>query len=137
MCIATNVGLNGIHLQNTQKNLKGCDIIGKANIIYTKQSITEHIDYLIKNREDIVLSNMSETEDYYSFLRGFDYAINSIKYILNEERIEEVYYIINQGTKDAWISSKSVRDLTMWEIEGIDKDGHYFSTKEKAEMSIK
>ncbi len=108
-----------------------------TNVIYTKHSITEHIDYLIKNREDIALRSVSETEDYYSFLRGFDYAIDSIKYILSEERIEEVYYIINNGSKDAWVSSKPVRDLTLWEIEGIDKDGHYFSSKEKAEMSMK
>ena len=56
---------------------------------------------------------------------------------IGEERINEVYYIINQGTKDTWISSKLIRDLTIWEIEGIDKDGHYFSTKEKAEASMK
>lgn len=111
--------------------------MGKINIICTKQSIKEHMDYLVKNRNEIVLNNMSETEDFYSFLRGFDYAISSIKYILDEEKIEEVYYIINQGTKDAWVSSKPVRDLTVWEIENIDKDGHYFSTKEKAEMTIK
>lgn len=109
----------------------------KINVICTKQSIMEHIDYLAKNREDIALGWVSETEDYYSFLRGFDYVIDSLKYILNEEKIKEVYYIINEGTKDAWISSKSVRDLTLWELEGIDKTGHYFSTKEKAEMSMK
>lgn len=49
---------------------------------------------------------------------------------------DEVYYIINQGTKDAWISSKPTRDLTVWEIEGIDKDGRYFSTEEKARVSM-
>lgn len=108
-----------------------------TNVIYTKHSITECIDYLIKNRKDIALRSVSETEDYYSFLRGFDYVIDSIKYILSEERIEKVYYIIDKGSKDAWVSSKPVRDLTLWEIEGIDKDGHYFSTKEKAEMSMK
>ena len=109
----------------------------RINVICTQQSIIEHIDYLVKNKEDIALRNVSATEDYHSFLRGFDYAIDSIKYILGEERINEVYYIINQGTKDAWISSKPIRDLTIWEIEDIDKDGHYFSTKEKAEASMK
>ena len=49
---------------------------------------------------------------------------------------DEVYYIINQGTKDAWVSSKPVRYLMVWEIEGVDKDGHYFSTREKALESI-
>lgn len=109
----------------------------KINVIYTKQSLEELIKDLDKNRNDIALTNVLETEDYYSFLRGFDYVINDIKYFLNEYQINEVYFIIDKGTKDDWISSKPVRDLTVWEIEGIDKDGHYFSTKEKAEMEIK
>ena len=50
---------------------------------------------------------------------------------------DEVYFIIDSGSKDAWISSKPVRDLTIWEIEGIDRDGHYFSTKEKAEVALR
>jgi hypothetical protein len=57
----------------------------KFNGISTEQSIIEeHIEYLIKNRENIALRNVSETEDYYSFLRGFDYVIDNLKYILSE-----------------------------------------------------
>ena len=75
--------------------------MGKINVICTNQSITELIKGLDKNREDIALRNVSETEDYYSFLRWFDYVIDTIKYVLNEEQIGEVYYIIDKGSKDA------------------------------------
>ena len=49
----------------------------------------DRIEELIKefdqNRESIALSNVSETEDYYSFLRGFDYVLDTIKYVLYDE----------------------------------------------------
>lgn len=48
--------------------------------------IEEFVDELSKNREDIALRIVSETEDYYSFLRGLDYVLDTIKYFLyNEE----------------------------------------------------
>ena len=49
----------------------------------------DRIEELIKefnqNRETIALNNVSETEDYYSFLRGFDYVLNAINYILYDD----------------------------------------------------
>ena len=37
----------------------------------------------------------------------------------------------------ATVMSKCIRDLTVYEIENIDIDGRYFSTKEKAEVKLK
>lgn len=44
--------------------------------------IEELVDELFKNKEDIGKRVISETEDYYSFLHGFDYVLEKVKYIL-------------------------------------------------------
>lgn len=43
-----------------------------------------------------------------------------------------VYCVVDKGTKFEMIMPKSIRDLTIREIEGIDKDGYYYSTEERA-----
>lgn len=43
-----------------------------------------------------------------------------------------VYFIVDKNTEWADVMRKSVRSLTVDEIEGIDKKGRYFSTEEKA-----
>lgn len=47
-----------------------------------------------------------------------------------------VYNIVDKGTKYATVMSKDIKDLTLYDIEGIDKKGYYFSTKEKAERAM-
>ena len=47
--------------------------------------IEELVKHFTKNRESIALNAVSETEDYCSFLRGFDYVLEEIKYILYDE----------------------------------------------------
>lgn len=47
--------------------------------------IEELVKHFTKNRESIALNVVSETEDYYSFLHGFDYVLEEIKYILYDE----------------------------------------------------
>ena len=47
--------------------------------------IEELIKEFTQNRESIALRNVSETEDYYSFLRGFDYVLGAIKCVLYDE----------------------------------------------------
>lgn len=50
----------------------------------------------------------------------------------------KVYYIVDKNNpRYATVMSKSIRDLTVYEIENIDIDGRYFSTKEKAEAKLK
>ena len=43
-----------------------------------------------------------------------------------------VYFIHNKA-----IRTKSILDLLLWEIDGIDKGGKYWSTIEKAKKSLK
>ena len=51
---------------------------------------------------------------------------------------DKVYYIVDKNNpKYATVMSKSIRDLTVYEIENIDIDGRYFSTKELAEAKLK
>lgn len=49
-----------------------------------------------------------------------------------------VYYIVDKNNpKYAAVMSKTIRDLTIDEIEKINVDGRYFSTKELAEAKLK
>lgn len=51
---------------------------------------------------------------------------------------DKVYYIIDKNnSKYAAVMSKTIRDLTVYEIENIDIDGRYFSTEELAEAKLK
>lgn len=51
---------------------------------------------------------------------------------------DKVYYIVDKNNpKYATVMSKSIRDLTVYEIENIDIDGRYFSTEELAEAKLK
>lgn len=51
---------------------------------------------------------------------------------------DKVYYIVDKNNpKYAAVMSKAIRDLTVYEIENIDIDGRYFSTKELAEAKLK
>ena len=48
-----------------------------------------------------------------------------------------VYHIVDKNSKYATVMKKNIRDLTIYEIEGIDKKGYYFSTEELAKATIK
>ena len=50
---------------------------------------------------------------------------------------DTVYFICDKGTKDAHIRTKSILDLLVYDINGIDKDGRYWSVKEEAEKALK
>lgn len=51
---------------------------------------------------------------------------------------DKVYYIVDKNNpKYAAVMSKAIRDLTVYEIENIDIDGRYFSTKELVEAKLK
>nr|DAX01648.1 MAG TPA: hypothetical protein [Bacteriophage sp.] len=52
---------------------------------------------------------------------------------------DKVYYIVDKNNpKYAAVMSKAIRDLTVYEIEDIDKSGcKYFSTKEKTEARLR
>lgn len=49
----------------------------------------------------------------------------------------EVYYIVDKNNPVyAAVMRKTIRDLTVYEIENIDIDGRYFSAKELAEAKL-
>ena len=50
---------------------------------------------------------------------------------------DTVYFICDKGTKDAHVRTKSILDLLVYDINGIDKDGRYWSVKEEAEKALK
>lgn len=51
---------------------------------------------------------------------------------------DKAYYIVDKNNpKFAAVMSKSIRDLAIYEVEKIDIDGRYFSTKELAEAKLK
>ena len=45
------------------------------------QNIRELVNRLEKDREKIAL-NLNESYDYYSFLNGFDYVLDELKWVL-------------------------------------------------------
>lgn len=50
---------------------------------------------------------------------------------------KDVFYIVDKGTKYEMIMSKSIDNLNLYEIRGIDKDGYYWSTRKLAEERLK
>lgn len=48
-----------------------------------------------------------------------------------------VWFICDKNTEFATVMSKPIRDLCIYEIEGIDKKGYYWSSEEKAEAELK
>lgn len=49
---------------------------------------------------------------------------------------DTVWFILERNTEHAAVMSKPVRDLTIYEIEGIDKKGYYWSTEELAKDAL-
>ena len=62
----------------------------------------------------------------------FKYCPNCGEILIKKYQDREAYFIVDKNSKDAWVSSKPISYLTIGELEGIDKDGRYFSTREKA-----
>ena len=50
---------------------------------------------------------------------------------------DTVYFICDKGAKDAHVRTKNILDLFVYDINGIDKDGRYWSVKEEAEKALK
>ena len=50
---------------------------------------------------------------------------------------DTVYFICDQNTKCAHVRAKSILDLHLYEILGIDKDGKYWYHKEDAEKALR
>lgn len=49
---------------------------------------------------------------------------------------DTAWFILDRHTEHAAVMSKPIRDLAIYEIEGIDKKGYYWSTEEQAEAVL-
>ena len=50
---------------------------------------------------------------------------------------DTVYFIWNKSSGISHVRAKSILDLSLCEILGIDKDGRYWSVKEEAEKALR
>jgi len=48
-----------------------------------------------------------------------------------------VWTIVDKYSKYAMVMSKNVRELTVYEIEEIDKKGYHYSSEEKANEALR
>lgn len=48
-----------------------------------------------------------------------------------------VYFIVDKGTEYAMVMQKDIDNLPIYDIRNIDRDGRYWSTREKAEENMK
>ena len=48
---------------------------------------------------------------------------------------ETVYFVVDNHSKYATVMKRSIQELALYEIEGIDRKGKYWSTKERAEAA--
>jgi hypothetical protein len=91
------------------------------------------------NRADLDLEFAKENEQIAKWLT----KLKEYEDLEEQDRLlklpcKEVYYIVDKNNpKYAAVMSKSIRDLTVYEIENIDIDGRYFSTEESAEAKLK
>lgn len=76
-----------------------------------------------------------------------EYVSEMIKKLAEYETAEEeerlvvlpcdtVYFIWNKSSGISHVRAKSILDLSLREILGIDKDGRYWSVKEEAEKAL-
>ena len=82
------------------------------------------------------------------FTRGNGIVVAIMKKLREYETAEEegrlvvlpcdtVYFIWNKSSGISHVRAKSILDLSLREILGIDKDGRYWSAKEEAEKALK
>lgn len=98
------------------------------------------------NTCDVFMEIRKRLASYEDFAEEFDRQVDNAfaTYTYDENESNEsiklpckkVYYIVDKGTKYAVVMSESIDFLTVYEVKGIDKDGKYWSSKEKAEQNL-
>lgn len=119
--------------------------IDKAiKLLIIERNCVRHAD--VCNRECDKCKLVQDTDE---LLEMYDDVVKDLEKLKEYEDLEEqgrllklpckeVYYIVDKNNpKYAAVMSKSIRDLTVYEIENIDIDGRYFSTEESAEAKLK
>lgn len=110
--------------------------------------MTEHKRLTTKEKYPHGAEGVSKDKLTGKYCRGVFEATACVEKLAEYENAEEegrlvvlpcdtVYFICDKGTKYAHVRSKSILDLCVYELKGIDKDGRYWSTKEEAEKALK
>lgn len=110
--------VKGIYYACNNKKCDNCDLC------YMQGTVGEHIEAI-----EVAVQALEKLQVY--------------KNLEEQDRLvklpcDKVYYIVDKNNpKYVAVMSKSIRDLTIYEIENIDIDGRYFSTKELAEAKLR
>lgn len=97
-----------------------CQLNKKINIPYERAETERPVWCPIKQGEDV------------NRWKGLDKQGRVLKL-----PCDTVYFICDKNSKYAHVRSKSISELYIFEIEGIDKEGRYWSKKEFAEAALK
>lgn len=112
------------------------------------EQVTEHKRLTTKEKYPHGAEGVSENKLTGRYCRGVFEATACIEKLAEYETAEEegrlvvlpcdtVYFIWNKSSGISHVREKSILDLSLREILGIDKDGRYWSAKEEAEKALK
>ena len=88
---------------------------------------------------DKEIPTLSNNAEYWlqAYFKLKDYEDSEEQGLLLKLPCKYVFYIVDKGTKYEMVMRKSIDNLNLYEIRGIDKDGYYWSTRKLAEESLK
>ena len=88
---------------------------------------------------DKEIPTLSNNAEYWlqAYFKLKDYEDSEEQGLLLKLPCKDVFYIGDKGTKYEMVMRKSIDNLNLYEIRGIDKDGYYWSTRKLAEESLK
>ena len=84
---------------------------------------------------DKEIPTLSNNAEYWlqAYFKLKDYEDSEEQGLLLKLPCKDVFYIVDKGTKYEMVMRKSIDNLNLYEIRGIDKDGYYWSTRKLAE----
>ena len=130
-----------------QKIHAGVDTITKQ-LIREAGQVTERKRLTTNEKYPHGAEGVSEDKLTGKYCRGVFEATACVEKLAEYESAEEegrlvvlpcntVYFIWNKSSGISHVRAKSILDLSLREILGIDKDGRYWSVKEEAEKALK
>lgn len=112
------------------------------------EQVTEHKRLTTKEKYPHGAEGVSKDKLTGKYCRGVFEATACVEKLAEYENAEDdgrlvvlpcdtVYFIWNKSSGISHVREKSILDLSLREILGIDKDGRYWSVKEEAEKALK
>lgn len=92
-------------------------------------------EFYVACAEDVSLESMQALQEPLKKL--YEYEQEEENGTLVHLPCKKVYFVVDQGKETAIVMSKDIEDLAIYRTSEIDKDGIYWSTKEKAEQHLK